>query len=270
MHALHGNGRGGRGGRGRGGGGPGQTAPEETWRPASQATQARALLQPQSAAWLRAAGWRLPDAIPGDYIMRVYDTRLDPAWLRQLLPELGLPGDPYIIGGDFLQHPHREDTAAMNAHRVDRWGPAGGDPYHLVVPPRPHVATWLERARLQLQVEASGTWVTVGIIVPREHCPPVWSTTAAVQALPHLQPLLNDMTLEVRLTAVGDALHWCASRRMSTSSLPRGGTRLCWLGTGCSCSSVFGGMAANNHNLACGGCVIPLRRWNPRSWSSCG
>ena len=204
MHALHGNGRGGRDSGGSGGGGSGRPGQAAAWQSAGRSQKARELMEPQTADRLRASGWRLPEEVSSDYVFRVYDTRLDPTWFRRLLPDLALDGDVYVIGGDFLTRPHLEDVAAMNTHRVARWGPAGPAPYHLVVPPRPHVASWLERARLQLPLEALGSWVTVSAIVPRELCPPVWSTSAVLRALPHLQPLLNDPTLEVRLTALGE------------------------------------------------------------------
>ena len=166
-------------------------------------------MEPQTAARLRAAGWKLPEAIPVEYVLRVYDTRLETAWLLRTLPELGLLAGPVrIIGGDFLTKPHMEDAVALQQTRMQRWGPAAGpegdSPCHLVVPPRPHVARWLERARLQLQVEAVGTWMTVAIIVPRRSCPTSWTSSTVVQAVPQLDALVADPTLEVKVRALGE------------------------------------------------------------------
>ena len=158
--------------------------------------QARELMAPLQAAKLRACGWQMPAALPGDYTLHVYDTRLDVAWLGRLLPELGLAaGAPHIIGGDFLQSPYREDAVALHEARegsLPRWGPAGSAPYHLVVPPRPHVAAWLARARKQLDVESKGTWVSVAFVVPRAKCPQTWSTPSITQVLPQVEALLKD------------------------------------------------------------------------------
>ena len=44
---------------------------------------ARELQEPQPVGRLRAAGWQLPDALPAEYVLRVYDTRLEPVHLRQ-------------------------------------------------------------------------------------------------------------------------------------------------------------------------------------------
>ena len=166
-------------------------------------------MEPQTAARLCAAGWKLPEGIPSEYVLRVYDTRLETAWLLRTLPELGLLAGPVrAIGGDFLTTPHVEDAVALQQTRMQRWGPAAGlegdSPCHLVVPPRPHVARWLERARMQLQVEAVGTWVTVAIIVPRRSCPTTWTSPTVLQALPQLDALVADPHLEVRIKAFGE------------------------------------------------------------------
>ena len=208
MHALHGNGRGGRGGGRSSGEQPagGGVGGGEAWQTAGRhGLQARELMEPQTASRLRAAGWKLPEDIPGDYVLRAYDTRIDLEWLRKVLPELGLyAGDPFFVGGDFVQACNLDETMALAASRTTRWGPDEPSPYHVVVPPRRHVARWLERARAQLPLEALGTWVTVAIVVPRAACPQKWSSDAVLQAAPQLAALVHDPTVEVKVKAVGE------------------------------------------------------------------
>ena len=88
-------------------------------------------------------------------MLRVYDSRLEPGWLRELAVEAsGLAKDATcVIGGDFLTGTTVEDSEALTTD-VHRWGPAGSAPYHLVVPPRPHLATWAERCVLQMRMVA--------------------------------------------------------------------------------------------------------------------
>lgn len=162
-------------------------------------------MEPQTVGKLRAAGWKVQADIPSDYVLRVYDLRLDMSWLRRTLPALGLSaGDLYFVGGDFLQAPHKEDAVALADNRLTRWGPEGTTPYHLVVPPRRHFARLVDRARLQLPMEAFNSWLTLTFVVPRSACPQTWTTPAVLQALPQLEPLLADPNLEVRVVAVGE------------------------------------------------------------------
>ena len=146
QHALHGN---------------GPPAAEATgWRIVGRAALiARDLQDLQPAAKLRAAGWVLPDAVPADYLMWVYDTRLDPQYLRELVPDFGtsMEGTAVVIGGDFISKPFREDKEALCPTALRRWGPAGEEAYTLLVQPRPHLAEWFGRGRQQLAVEAAGT-----------------------------------------------------------------------------------------------------------------
>ena len=165
----------------------------------------RELKEPMLVSKLRAAGWALPPELPQDYSLRVYDLRLELEWLRRLLPELGLAaGTPYLIGGDFLQSPYKEDAVALQSGRLLRWGPDGSDQYHLVVPPRPHMSVWLQRARQQLPLESPGTWISVCCVVPRVSCPQSWGGAALSQLIPQAEGILADMTLEVRVMAVSE------------------------------------------------------------------
>ena len=71
MHALHGN----------------SAAPPwqlQRRRPG----EARDLQQLQTVAALRSWGWKFPPQVPGDYQLRVYDTRVDPEWLAALTKEV--------------------------------------------------------------------------------------------------------------------------------------------------------------------------------------
>ena len=79
--------------------------------------------------------------VSAEYMLRVYDTRLEDKWLADLASELvGIDVDSYVVGGDFLTKPRVEDAEAFHAPPLHRWGPAGDGPYHLLVPPRPHLA----------------------------------------------------------------------------------------------------------------------------------
>ena len=157
------------------------------------------------ASKLRQSGWRLPASVPDSYSLRVYDTRLEPSWLRGLLAELGLGGDSLsVIGGDFLLPPAREDAIALQSGRLERWGPDGEEPYNLVVPPRPHLAVWMQRARQQLAIETLGTRLVVAAIVPRDRCPQQWDLSSLRWALPQAECVLDDPLVEVRVVAVGE------------------------------------------------------------------
>ena len=79
------------------------------------------LSEPQTAAKLRSVGWSLPAALPADYMVRVYDTRLEEGWLRDLATELvGIDVDSLVVGGDFLTSPHLEDGPAFHAGSIQR------------------------------------------------------------------------------------------------------------------------------------------------------
>ena len=192
QHALNGN--------------PVDPGGASSWRPAGRrGLTARELMEPLAASKLRAMGWVLPPDVRDDYVFRVYDTRLDVQWFRGLLPELGLEaGTPCMIGGDFVQPPYREDAVALQSGKLQRWGPPGSTPYHLVVPPRPHLQVWFQRAHQQLSHEAPATWVTVCCVVPRDQCAQHWDLSAVRRAAPQAETILTDPALEVRVAAVGE------------------------------------------------------------------
>ena len=212
MHALHGNGRGRRGG---GAGRPADPPPRhagasasEPWQTVGQALSASELMEQQTIGRLRAAGWKLPPELADDHLLRVYDARLESGWMAQVLPEMGLnAGKVFIIGGDLLTAPHKDDAAAMQVRQLVRWGPDDATPYHLVVPPRPHVEKLLLRAQTQLPLECPRSWVSVAVIVPRESCPESWTLAGMRRALPQAIPVLEDPSLEVRVVAIGERAH---------------------------------------------------------------
>ena len=110
---------------------------------------------------LRSEGWTVPATVGDDVQVRVYDTRLDRDWLHGVLREMPLGvTKPVIVGGDFVLPPDKEDRVAMQEGRLERWGPSGAEPCHVVVPPRRHLETWLLRARQQMMIEAVGSWIT--------------------------------------------------------------------------------------------------------------
>ena len=118
-------------------------------------------------AKLRSEGWSVPTTIADDVVVRVYDTRLNRTWLQGVLRDLQLEvTDKVLVGGDFLFPPDKEDHLALQAGRLDRWGPSGDTPYHIVVPPRHHLEKWIQRARQQVAIEAVGSWITMGCVVP--------------------------------------------------------------------------------------------------------
>ena len=204
MHALNGNGPGARrppAAPGEPGDGGWQSAPPRRLDP-------RLLQEPQQIATLRAAGWTIPATEDAASWIRVYDTRLDPAWLQQCARELTSPKLPRMefIGGDFLTQPQprRTEAVALDPVRYRRWGPEGNDPYHLLVPPRPHQAAWLERSRQQLALEVAGMIISVMCIVERDRCPEVWDVDALRRALPGTAALVDDPALEVHVTAIGE------------------------------------------------------------------
>ena len=192
MHALHGNGP--------------VRRPHDAWQQVGRpSVGARELQEPQMVAKLRAGGWTVTSSIADDVVVRVYDMRLERSWLLGMLPELCLEAqEAVLVGGDFLLPPHIEDHIALQSGRLLRWGPASERPYHVVVPPRPHVEVWLQRARQQLAVEAVGSWITMAVVVPREKCPQVWEEAALRRVLPQAAAVLDDKKLEVRAVAVGE------------------------------------------------------------------
>ena len=124
---------------------------------------------------LRASGWTVPAEVAEDHVVRVYDTRLDRGWLRQVLPEVGVEAvRAVLVGGDMLLPSQVDDSVALQPGRLERWGPAGSDPYHVVVLPRPHLDVWMRRVHQQLAMEAGGSVITVAVVVPRDRCPQVW------------------------------------------------------------------------------------------------
>ena len=83
-------------------------AAADGWRTVGRAAlSARDHQELQFTAKLRAAGWVLPAQVPADYLLRVYDTRLEPQYLRELVPELGAAaaGTAVIIGGTSFRSP---------------------------------------------------------------------------------------------------------------------------------------------------------------------
>ena len=195
-------------------------------------------MEPMQASRLRAAGWQLPDNLPGEYSFRVYDTRLDTRWLCRLLPELGLaglPGSPaYFIGGDFLQAPHLQDAEALQPGRLERWGPSGAEAYHLVVLPRPHsTTTWLPRARQQLAIEAAGSWMTMTLVADRNKCPAMWTSTSLLQVLPLVAPILLNRRWKFALRRWVSELQLCGFRPTRRSCRRHNGRPGCWPGTAC-------------------------------------
>lgn len=55
----------------------------------------------------------------------------------------------------------------MHPSQLLRWGPAGDGGYLVVVPLRPHLEKWLDRARRQMAVEAEVALCTVFCVVRR-------------------------------------------------------------------------------------------------------
>ena len=137
MHALHGNGP----GRGVA---PAAQARGKSGGQGGGRLDARQLQEPQLASKLRAAGWTLPAEVADTVPVRVYDTRLQGEYLRKLMADIG-PGGPMIcVGGDFITQPALDDGVALERGRLRPWG-TGDGPSSIVVPPRPHLAVWLER-----------------------------------------------------------------------------------------------------------------------------
>ncbi len=85
-----------------------------------------------------------------------------------------------------------------------RWGPRGGGPYHLWIPPQPHIGAWLERCRRQVAVEAPGTWFTMGCVVPRDACGGAVDAALVQRLVPAASALFEDPLLEVPAILVGE------------------------------------------------------------------
>ena len=62
------------------------------------------------------------------------------------------------------------DSATLPRDRIRRWGSDG--PCHiLILLPRPHVAAWVERLHLQLEVEDPQSFFSFLCVVDRDKCP---------------------------------------------------------------------------------------------------
>ena len=167
--------------------------------------ESRFLSEPQPVDKLRSAGWTLPSNIASDYQLKVYDTRLEPRWLQGLADELGVaPLRTYVVGGDFLTSPHLEDGPALHPGRLRRWGPSGAEPYHVLIPPRPHLATWLQRCHQQLSAEACGTRFSVCCVVPRDSCTGPIDTHLLRRLVPQATPLFDDPKVHLSASLVGE------------------------------------------------------------------
>jgi hypothetical protein len=201
MHALHGNG----------------PAVRDEWQPAAATgrrrknggpgggvAEAKLLQEPQRAQKLRAMGWELPDTVSDETVVQVYDVRLQPEWVGSVLAETGLMGESLVVGGDFLTKPHLEDVPALNPVRLQRWGTSGTEAYHIFVPPRPHQAVWMQRAQRQLAMEAAGSTITLGCVVPRAVLDVTLSKNSLMRALPPLKAVLEDVAVEVWVHAIGE------------------------------------------------------------------
>ena len=175
------------------------------WRGPS--LDSRSLRELQSAAKMRAAGWDLPGRLPGDYLLRVHDVRLEPDWLDGLMQEVHgsvTAARRVVVGGDFLTRPGLEDAEALDPKRLQRWGPTGDGSYLLVVPPRPHLERWLERSKQQLWVEASAALCSVLCVVPRAECTLVRGLAELRRLLPQAALLFDNPSLGVSVVAVGE------------------------------------------------------------------
>jgi len=77
-------------------------------------------------------------------------------------------------------------------------------PCHIVVPPRPHLRKWVDRLRLQVDMEEAGTVFTIFCVVEREHCPAVIDRAAAARMMPQAAGILVVVRLGVQVAAVGE------------------------------------------------------------------
>ena len=188
MHMLHGN------------GGP-------PWQRAGRvAGEGRLLQELHPVGKLRSAGWQLPAEVDDAYLLRVYDTRPDEAWLKEVAAEAagGRQLPTLVVGGDFLTHPHLEDAAALHPTEMRRWGPPGEAPYRLLVPPRPHQAAWAQRCAAQMKMEAPGTELMWCAVVPRDRYIPGMGSASLLRLLPQAEPLLTSKDLQVDIKVIGE------------------------------------------------------------------
>jgi hypothetical protein len=116
QHALHGN------------GGPAKGPAGGKGPQGFVSLTPRQLQEPQTVAALRAAGWSLPPAVRADVAVRVYETRMDPAYLTKAAVEacpLG-PARLEFVGGDFgttrrPSTPRGSDLGAQGTGRRATW-----------------------------------------------------------------------------------------------------------------------------------------------------
>ena len=168
------------------------------------------LQDPHPVGKLRAAGWTVPAEVPDSYLLRVYDTRIDPQWLQGLAQELSGPGlATFVVGGDFLTRPRVEDAVALHPTDLRRWGPEGDAPCCLVVPPRPHLASWAQRCVAQMRMEAPDTTMLLCAVVPREQCSGGGDRAALERMLPQATSLFACKELQVDVRIVGERAPVC-------------------------------------------------------------
>jgi hypothetical protein len=102
---------------------------------------------------------------------------------------------------------------------LQRWGPSSAvDPYHVFVVPRPHHTEWMQRAHRQVSIEGTGAWVSVALVIARDKLPAVITPGALRVCVPALGAVLDDSSLEVVMSAVGE--------RPVLQRLPAGGKTL--------------------------------------------
>ena len=199
VHAAHGNGR-----------GPGETS--QAWavsggksRRAQGPPEAKMLSEATAVRTLRAAGWTIPKDVSDSDVIQVYDTRLDPIWVADVIREMGRAEATVMVGGDFMAMPVPtvDDKAALNPERLSRWGPAE-EPSHFFVAPRPHQDRWLQRVQRQVAVEAPGSIFTICIVVPRAKVTGVMDTSVLRQLVPAAGHILDDQSLAVTATLVAE------------------------------------------------------------------
>ena len=166
----------------------------------------RRLSELQPVSRLRAEGWEIPPSVEDSALLRVYDMRLDHQWLGRLQQALALgtaTEDTFLIGGDFLHRTALRDEEVVL--RTRRWGPASSaGSYHVFVVPRPHQEEWVRRAHQQVGIEDPDCWVSVALVVPRDKLPETLTLKVVREAVPALRAVLDDATLEVVVSAVGE------------------------------------------------------------------
>jgi hypothetical protein len=165
---------------------------------------------PWGSCGLLAGRCRRPLLTAG-YLLRVYDVRIDPDWLRTLAEEVcgGPSMDAYFVGGDFLTQPYVEDSVALHPTDLRRWGPDVDTPYRLIVPPRAHVAAWAQRCVTQLPMEAVGTVCMMCAVVPRTQLTGGEDLAALQRMLPQAAALFTCKDLQVEVRVVGQRAPVC-------------------------------------------------------------